>query len=141
MDKQNLKSDDKQLEQLPQALVEALRGADTSLAVIDPHTDRRVLAEAREHFAARPERLRPVRTRWAVAAAAAVIVAAFLVVRPLELLQPPRGGADDIDGSGQVDVLDAFALARMSVSDESIGDREINALLGRIVALDNTGRL
>jgi len=44
--------------------------------------------------------------------------------------------ANDIDGSGVVDILDAFALARMS--DGAASQAQIDALIGDIVALNGT---
>ena len=47
--------------------------------------------------------------------------------------------ANDIDGSGVVDILDAFALARMQAADRTpAAQAEIDALSMRIVALDGS---
>jgi hypothetical protein len=44
--------------------------------------------------------------------------------------------ADDVDGSGRVDILDAFALARLQAAgDAGIGDDRIEALAARVVSL------
>lgn len=121
--------------------------------------DRAVLAEAQAHFAARdtaarrraasgaPHRVdrtarhRPVRgTRRrrvaAVVSTAAAVLVAVLLVQPM-LFGP--ADPDDIDGSGQVDILDAFALARQQASGRAISDARIDALTARIVALEPPG--
>jgi hypothetical protein len=117
-----------QFEELPDALVARLERADRSQAIVDPRTDRAVIDEARRYFlAARPRRApRPV-IRWALPlAAAAALLIAVLVLRPFGL----QRSADDVDGSGRVDILDAFALARSHADQESV-----DALAERIVSL------
>lgn len=118
---------DPQFDRLPEGVVARLRELDRSRPIVDARTDRAILDRARAVFASRPERrLRTVR-RWTVpAAAAAAIVLAVMLVQPLrELGRDPN----DVDGSGRVDVLDAFALARA-------GDDQRSAdLAAQIVAL------
>jgi len=120
----------RQFDQLPEELVARLRALDRSRPIVDPRTDRAIVAQAQAHFAARVERFSHVRRkRWAMTfAAAAALAVAFLVVRPFDrfgLADP-----DDIDGSGQVDILDAFALARAQADDERIA-----TLAARVVSL------
>src|SRR5262245_43396032 len=95
-----------QPETLPPAIASRLRRLERAEAIFDPRTDRAVLEAANAYFAARPATARR-RARWALplGAAAAVLLAAVLM-RPL-VFAPP---ADDIDGSGRVDVLDVLAL-------------------------------
>lgn len=146
-------------EGLPAALIARLRAVDrSSPPPADPDMDAGVLAEARAYFAARrrPARIslaafrarsaprrpseRPHRrksARWAASvAAAAVVVAAFIVVRPLDrlMLDP-----NDIDRSGRVDILDAFALARMRAAGAAISEGEIERIAARVVALEARG--
>ena len=71
--------------------------------------DRVVSTMARRHFAAGKPRRRAARWTWGAAAAAAVLVA-VLCYPQFYGAAPVRG---DVDGSGEVDILDAFALARM----------------------------
>src|SRR6185503_977982 len=99
-----------QSETLPPTIASRLLALDRAEAIVDPRTDRAVLEAARAYFAGRPAAARARRSRWAVPVgmAAAVLLAAVLM-RPL-VFQPP---ADDVDGSGSVDVLDVLALARM----------------------------
>jgi hypothetical protein len=118
-----------QFDHLPEDLIARLRALDRSQPVIDPRTDRAILARAQTYFAVRGERLAsPRRKRWAMTFAAAVVAAAFLVVRPIDLFGPHD--PDDIDGSGRVDILDAFALARAQRNDE-----RIDTLATRVVSL------
>src|SRR4029079_12316859 len=106
-----------QFEELPDALVARLRRADRSQAIVDPRTDRAVIDDARRYFfAARPLRVRKPAIRWALPlAAAAALLVAVRVLRPFGL----QRSADDVDGSGRVDILDAFALARSQAGPHS----------------------
>jgi len=129
-----------QPETLPPAIASRLRRLDRAEAIFDPRTDRAVLETARSYFAARPAA--PARrSRWALplGAAAAVLLAAVLV-RPLVFHTP---SADDVDGSGRVDVLDVLALARLRAAGgdaSGITDTRIEELAYRIVALDSARR-
>ena len=126
-----------QPETLPPAIASRLRRLDRAEAIFDPRTDRAVLEAANAYFAARPAVARARRPRWAVplGAAAAVLLAAVLM-RPL-VFAP---SADDVDGSGRVDVLDVLALARMRAAGgdaSGVTDARIEELAYRIVALDS----
>lgn len=86
----------------------------------------------------RSRRPRRKPARWAAGAvAAAVVLAAFIVVRPLDRFGPYD--PDDIDRSGRVDILDAFALARMRADGAPIGEAEIDTIAARAVALEPAG--
>jgi len=127
-----------QPETLPPAIASRLRRLDRAEAILDTRTDGAVLEAARSYFAARPAAARARRARWAVplGAAAAVLLAAVLV-RPIVFHTP---SADDVDGSGRVDVLDVLALARMRAAGgdaSGITDARIEELAYRIVALDS----
>jgi hypothetical protein len=115
-----------QYEELPDSLVASLRRADRARAIVDPRTDRAILDRARRHFhVTRPRRMPALRWALPLAAAAAVLVA-ILVVRPFGV----QRSADDVDGSGRVDILDAFALARSQADQD-----RIDALAARVVSL------
>ena len=129
-----------QPEILPAAMISRLRALDRAEPIVDPRTDRAVLEAARTYFEGRPAAARARRSRWAVplGAAAAVLLVAVLM-RPL-VFQPL---ADDVDGSGSVDVLDVLALARMraAAGDASgVTEARIEELAYRIVALDSARR-
>ena len=138
----NERQPDSDSERLPEQIVERLRKADRRLPIIDPRTDEAVLAEARAHFARRPGRVPRARRRRAlrIAALAAVLTGVFLIVRPLDW-QRSSHDANDIDGSGRVDILDALSLARMRAAGQPISQEQIDELAARIVSLDGSGRL
>ena len=121
---------------LPGDVVEGLRRLDKSVAVLTPAVDRRVAEAAAAHFADRPDTVRPKKRRWAVAGtlAASLAVGVFLVRTQTGMDSAML--ANDIDGSGVVDILDAFALAR--TSDGAASQAQIDALIGDIVALNGT---
>ena len=166
MNRKDSRSERFPYDELPDEVVERLHRAEASpSAAADDTIDRAVLAQARVHFAARPAvagrgahgRRRgagpylsagaparrasgraggqPRRRRLAAGlAAAAVVLAALLIVRPVDLLAP--ADPDDVDRSGRVDILDAFALARMRAAGRSITETEIEALAERVVSLE-----
>jgi hypothetical protein len=121
---------ERQFDELPREIVARLRAADRAQPIVDPRTDRAVLDAARSFFSGRPEARAAQRARRllpAAVAAAAAVVLAVLVVQPLDRLAPHP---DDVDGSGQVDILDAFALARAPG-----GEERSRALAARVVTL------
>ena len=120
--------------ELPDDVVEGLKRLDKSVAVLTPAVDRRVTDAAAAHFAERPDRRRPARRRWAVAGtlAASLAVGVFLV--RMQTGMEPAVLANDFDGSGAVDILDAFALARMD--EERVAQGRIDSLIADIVALN-----
>ena len=120
--------------ELPNDVVEGLKRLDKSVAVLTPAVDRRVTDAAAAHFAERPDRRRPARRRWALAGslAASLVVGVFLV--RMQTGMEPAMLANDFDGSGAVDILDAFALAR--IDEERVAQARIDALIADIVALN-----
>jgi hypothetical protein len=132
-----MKPDTEQLDTLPPAIAKRLCAVDRAQPIVDPRTDRAVIETASRYFAARPAMARARRSRWALplGAAAAVLLAAVLM-RPLVFDTP---SADDVDGSGRVDVLDVLALARMRAAGgdaSGITDARVDELAYRVVALD-----
>ena len=126
MKEQNLEYD-----QLPSAIAERLESADRAVAIVSPAVDRGVLSQATEHFSVRRRR-----RHWAMpTAVAASVILALLIVRPGGVFGPTSAGADDIDGSGRVDILDVFALARMPANTSLDSRAEIDSLAARIVSL------
>lgn len=120
--------------ELPNDVVEGLKRLDKSMALLTPAVDSRVADAAAAHFADRSDRRRPARRRWAVAGtlAASLVVGVFLV--RMQTGMEPAMLANDFDGSGAVDILDAFALARMD--EERVAQTQIDALIADIVALN-----
>ena len=137
-------ADDEDLD-LPDELIQGLARLDKAVAVMSPDADRRIAEAARAHFGERPRRARAAGRRWAMAGSlAASLLVGVLFWRaqtPVEDLRVDSVAsvANDIDGSGVVDILDAFALARMQAADRTpAAQAEIDALSMRIVALDGS---
>jgi len=149
---------------LPDELIEGLERIDKAVAVMSPEADRRIAEAAKAHFAQRPRRARTGGFRWAMAGSlAASILVGVLFWRAQTPMEPIRVASvgrvpNDIDGSGAVDILDAFALARMAregrvsatrattdslprtarTDRASATQTEIDALAMRIVALNDS---
>jgi hypothetical protein len=112
------------LEDLPRAIAERLAAQERSLGLLTPRADEAVRRRAAAHFAKRGAGRRRARARWfavSAAAAAAGVVFAILASRPI---------ADDVDRSGRVDILDAFALARAHAAQS-----QFDSLAERVVSL------
>ena len=125
--------------ELPDDVVREMRRLDRSLAVLAPAVDRQVAAAAAAHFSNRPERAGPAMRRRAISGAlAASLVIGVFVVRMQTGVEPERPAAD-LDGSGVVDILDAFALARANRAAPAESQAEIDALIREIVALNGSG--
>ena len=133
------------LDDLPEALVTRLRARDERVPMLTPKADRAVREAATAHFADRRTSL-PGR-RWYIptAAAAAITLVALIVSRPPDdamqeqqrFADDTPGLPDDVDGSGRVDILDAFALARSRQANSSdVSQARIDELAARIVSLD-----
>ena len=140
-DDRTILADDEDLD-LPDELIQGLARLDKAVAVMSPDADRRIAEAARVHFGERPRRARSAGRRWAMAGSlAASLLVGVLFWRaqtPVEDLRV-ASVANDIDGSGVVDILDAFALARMQAADRTpAAQAEIDALSMRIVALDGS---
>lgn len=122
--------------ELPRALVERLRQQDRTIRALTPQVDRKVIAAAQSQFAERNATQTVPHTAhqasaWGIAAAAAAALA-FVVVT---LRDPQLPG--DYDGSGSVNVLDAFALSReLSENPQFAANDTVDSLMNRIVALD-----
>jgi hypothetical protein len=104
-------------------LVDDLRALYGAHLSVPSDVDDRVLGMARRRFADRRPRILVL--RWAGAAAlAASVLLAVLLLFPIEEaaeIQPGQvavAAREDLDGSGEVDILDAFALARYIQDDE-----------------------
>jgi len=143
----------------PRKLVEELRALHGRVPGVPVEVDRAVLAMARRRLRARR---RPVPAlRWALAGAvagAAALLAVGIVLGPLEGLKEARLASappaapkllkEDLDGSGRVDILDAFLLARhIDAGSEPEGEwdfsgdgavdrRDVDALAQAAVRLD-----
>ena len=132
----------------PEGLKEDLRALFGRAPAVPQHVDEVIRAQAQERLA-RPSRRPILRWLWPVATAAAVLLIVMWpgqihhdVPAPGRSLKkmadrhkatshegtpyaaveavPPQPVAGDVDGSGKVDVLDAFALARRIQGHESL---------------------
>ena len=148
--------------ELPAELVEALGGLYASGATEVPAAvDAAVLREARTGVARRRRLWLYGRIGGAVAAAgaaAAVVVVAYLdrdraTPTPMAATQGAAAVAGDVDGSGRVDVLDAFRLARRVRAapgapapgedvngDGTLDARDVDAVAAMAVRLDAPAR-
>lgn len=126
-------------DQLPDTLVERLKQRERMVGLLTPAADRAVLEAAREQFGAR-EASRAAHRRWQypAAAAAAVALLALFIAQPFHHAAVEESRmADDVDGSGRVDVLDVFALARARADGaDAVSQNRIDRLADRIVSLD-----
>jgi hypothetical protein len=135
---------------LPRALADRL-AAEDRVTLVTPQVDEAVRRATAVHFAARGAdatrdtrarsdsitRRTPRRWVFPAAAAAAAALFALIVVRPLYNVGTDAGlAANDVDGSGRVDILDAFALARARAADPArVTQGQIDALADQIVSL------
>jgi len=105
-----MNDDQNRNEQIPDTLTEKLREVASKTTILVPASvDGAVLAQAKAHFVQiSRERSKILRISW-LAAAACVALLAIFGIRHLEHGRYERA---DIDHSGHVDILDAFALAR-----------------------------
>jgi len=101
--------------QLPPALVAALKELPSRRVFVPPTVDEAVLRAARRHLA------REQRTGWAAVrswltwpalATACVVIAGFVFLQPKQRGEPNGFVREDRNHDGQVDILDAFQLAR-----------------------------
>ena len=124
-----MKTDIDEHDELPAALVEALKKADPDVPFLTSRVDREVLRMAHEQFATR----RPAWRRPAWAAAAAVVLAVFIVGQS----QLRHDAALD-EGPRPPDISDVLKLARERAGEPG-AQAEIDALAMRVVALAPAG--
>lgn len=152
--------DDQQDEALeaPPKLVAALKRLPKPLLFIPPTVDEANVRAAQRHLARRKE---PRRrwfhfARWAAAAAALALLLAVIpqIFRNPGLAPTDSSGfaREDVNHDGQVDILDAFALARQLKAgatpspqldingDGVVDERDVAALAARAVSLEKGGR-
>jgi len=140
----------------PPRLVSALKRLPPAPVFIPPTADEAVLRAARKHLEGpRRSRLEWFRFVPWVAAAAAIVLLALL---PQFFKRPapgPAGGSAfarwDLNHDGQVDILDAFALARQLKrggtsnlqwdvnGDGVVDERDVAAIAARAVRLERGG--
>ena len=95
---------------LPPEIEARLRhDAERTVILVTPAVDTAVLSRARERFAEIRRRRSRAKAVWWTSAAACFFALALLASW---LIRTPRFERADVDRSGRVDILDAFALAR-----------------------------
>jgi hypothetical protein len=95
---------------LPPEIAARLRhDAERTAVLVPPVVDEAVLSRARERFTEIRRRHSRARKVWWMSAAAGLVALSFLAS---SLINAPRFDRADVDQSGRVDILDAFALAR-----------------------------
>lgn len=117
---------DDQFEDLPDALVSDLRATyGRTSTTVPPTVDAAILHEARAAFARRRRFQLALRGFGAVAAAAAIIALALPLIRSANTTKRVAKAPvqtqlisvvpanEDVDGSGKVDILDAFVVAKL----------------------------
>lgn len=123
---------DDETEELPDALIEALKSADEAVPLITARVDREVLMMARDQFAGRKPAWRR-RPAWA-AVAATVLIAIFVV----QLDQPMQQVNLSMQAARPADITDVLKLARERAGDPA-AQVEIDALAMRVVSLSPAG--
>lgn len=165
--------EDKQFDTLPPAIIDALRDLDGPAVLPDAQRDADVLSGARQHLAGAAEverKRRNLRLFFAGSAGGAIAAAAMIafvvfVGHPLSTPQADREFAQsapaspqpadalpgDVDLSGRIDILDAYALAKQidrgQATDQAdfnkdgqVDQADIDLLANRSVALDTGER-
>ncbi len=95
---------------LPPEIETLLRhDAERTTVLVPPAVDEAVLSRARGRFAEVRRRRSRAKAVWWMSAAACFVALALLAS---SLIKAPRFERADVDRSGRVDILDAFALAR-----------------------------
>jgi hypothetical protein len=142
--------------QAPRKLVAALKEPPARRVFVPPAMDRSILDAARKHLAARPAHRAGIPgvfwnlRMWPVVASTCLALAGFvyLLTRP----ETPGFAREDLNRDGQVDVLDAFQLARGLKSGETsaaasdlngdgvVDGRDAEVIAVRAVKLEKGGR-
>ena len=137
----------------PPTLISALKRLPQARVFIPATVDEAVMRTARRHLSQRTERgfKWSYMVRWGIAIAAVVLLLAMI---PQFMRKPGAGGVlvrGDINHDGQVDILDAFALARelkagahpsrqLDINGDGVVDeRDVAALAARAVSLGKGG--
>ena len=143
---------DEELE-APPRLIEALRQASSERIFIPPAIDRTILKAAEKQLN-RSGRVRALRVWWwpRLTAVSAVVVAFALVTSQWQRVAKGRFALEDVNHDGQIDILDAFALARQVKQgkpadkrldlngDGVIDERDVATIAAHAVKLERGGR-
>ncbi len=147
--------DESEEPQAPRKLASALRELPRWSIFVPPAVDHTVLQAARRHLAKRPPPVANLFHSWlawpALAAACLVVLGSvYYLAKPAGLRE--RLASPDLNRDGQVDILDAFQLARQLQSGQKPGagldlngdgvvdGRDVQVLGARAVQLEKGGR-
>lgn len=112
---------------VPEVLRSALKTWYDPVPSVPESIDQRILADARRDLALRAVPARPRRrTAWTVVAAVSTVIAASLLIF---VSGPERNSGltgRDFDGDGRIDILDAFAMARLLKSGKPQSRLDVN---------------
>ena len=137
----------------PPRLIEALRQASSERIFVPPAIDQTILKAAQRQLS--PLRRARARRVWwwtRLATASAVVVAFALVTAQWHRSANGRFGLEDLNRDGQIDILDAFALARQVKQGNSpdkrldlngdgvIDEKDVATIAGHAVKLKPRGR-
>jgi hypothetical protein len=140
----------------PPKLVAALKRSRTAPIFIPPTVDQAILHAARRHLS---QQKRP-RFKWSLLLRWGMAVAALIAVLAIVPMALRKGGSSassglvrgDLNHDGQVDILDAFALARelktgghprpqLDINvDGVVDERDVATLAAKAVSLGKGGR-
>lgn len=115
MSKENEKFDNQQKLNLSEKFSEDIKRIYSSSAPVPPEIDRAILYKASQKFARPRKRLHLLRWIGPVAAAAAIVIFAFVFTN--------QSTPADIDRNGRVDILDAFKLAKHIQSESELNKK------------------
>ena len=105
--------------QLPAKLAEALRDLQKERVFVPQEVDAKILADAREHLKDKRGRIVSL-PKWMALAAAFILLCGVAFVLLQQRSPVPQFAAEDINHDGEVNILDALALARKVESGESV---------------------
>ncbi|MYA16136.1 MAG: hypothetical protein F4Z28_04880 [Gammaproteobacteria bacterium] len=129
----NVPDENNNNEELPAALVDALKADDRTPPVITAGVDHAVAAMARSHFRGRQPSWRR-RGSWAALAACVGLIAVVGTQVGGPLLRDGGEPYGDVDGSGRVDIADVLALARSERA--TVTQADLDAFAMRVVSLN-----
>jgi hypothetical protein len=116
--------------QAPARLVQALKALRAERVFVPPSVDEAILRRARQQLEPAPPRIpSPWWRAWVPWVAAAASLCLVVVVGWLATSRHPTGVAsvpEDVNGDGQVDILDAFQLARELESGKPPAARDLD---------------
>ncbi len=136
-----MQQENEDLNELPETIIDRLRGDERSISIISPKIDQIILAKARSQFENRHQARSRTLARPAWVAIAASVALAILVMNNFNFTRSPvPGNIDDVDNSGRVDIVDVLTLARLREQNPAaVSQAQIEALMMQVVSLTKSG--